>query len=73
MAPATVLAVKFNVVPSHIGLLLFISGGLGLGAAPTTIVSVAAGQLVLSDTETIYVPGTLTLIALVVCPPGLHK
>lgn len=44
VAPAMVLAVKFNVEPAHIGLLLPAVGATGLGLTTTTVVPAGPGH-----------------------------
>lgn len=44
MAPATLLAVRFNVEPAHMGLLLLAVGALGIGLTVTEVVAAALGH-----------------------------
>lgn len=55
MAPATVLAVRFNVDPAHTGVLLLAVGEEGIGLTTTVVVPAIPGQpLIVAVTE--YVP-----------------
>lgn len=62
MAPATVLDVRFNVVPSQIGLLLLAAGAAGIGLTVTAVVpAVLVHPLTVTVTE--YVPDAATVVA----------
>jgi hypothetical protein len=72
VAPAMVDANKFSELPWQTGELLLINGGVGNGIVATALDCVAGKQLLVSVTETVYVPPELTVMD---CPdcPLLHK
>lgn len=65
MAPATVLAVKFNVEPAQIGLLLPAVGATGIGLTTTTVVPAGPGHPA-TVTVTEYVPASATIALAIV-------
>lgn len=65
MAPATVLAVKFNVEPAHMGVLLLAVGAAGVGFTTTVVVAAALPQpLTVATTE--YVPAAASVVDAIV-------
>jgi hypothetical protein len=68
VAPAIVDANKLSGLPWQTGELLLIMGGLGNGIDATILACVAGKQLLVSVTETVYVPAELRVIDGPDCP-----